>query len=454
MTPNALQTWRLCIVLVTGTFLTFAPHAHAQLGGSPGCAFVAGALPADTLPAGTPHGAQIPIDHIVVMMQENRSFDHYFGELHRFGQPKAQGFPKKAKNPDPTTPGHFIKPFHQKALCEVADLDHSWSGTHAEVDGGKMDGFATLNVDPKNTNGSRAMGFYTAGDLNFYYALYRTFAMGDQYFCSLEGPTFPNRFYLLAGTSFGHIQNDFFSGADQFAQPTIFNLLDAAGITWKIYQSQLAFAELFAYVRNHLDHVVPVDQFSTDAAAGTLPQVAFVDPIFVGTVNVENDEHPPANVQVGQAFVGKVITAFMASPLWPHSALFLTYDEHGGYYDHVPPPAACVPDGIKPMLGAGDVDAAFDHYGVRVPAVVVSPYARKHFVSHTVHDHTSILRFIETRFDLPALTRRDANADPMLEFFDFSKPSFSKPPKLPEPRVSASKKARCAAAAGTPSGEL
>jgi phospholipase C len=165
---------------------------------------------------------------------------------------------------------------------------------------------------------------------------------------------------------------------------------------------------------------------------GQLPQVAFIDPIFVGTSNTENDEHPTANIQVGEQFVQQVVNAVMTSPQWPSSALFLTYDEHGGFYDHVKPPAACEPDDIPPLLASGDVQAAFDRYGFRVPFVAVSPFSKAGYVSHKVYDHTSILRFIETRFDLPALTRRDANARPMLELFDFENPPFLTPPSLPD----------------------
>ncbi|MCA1841990.1 MAG: hypothetical protein LC792_02125, partial [Actinobacteria bacterium] len=197
-----------------------------------------------------------------------------------------------------------------------------------------------------------------------------------------------------------------------------------------------AFALMFAYVRAHsAGHVVPISQYYLDAQAGSLPQVAFVDPIFVGQSRVENDEHPPSNVQVGQSFVHDVVQALLASPNWPTSALFLTYDEHGGFADHVPPPTAPAPDDIAPMFRDGDTPGAFDRYGFRVPAAVVSPYSKPHFVSHVVHDHTSILRFIEVRFGLPSLTNRDAQADPMLEFFDFSQPSFTTPPAVPDAPV-------------------
>lgn len=389
--------------------------------------------------------ARNPIDHVVVLMQENRSFDSYFGRLHFEGQPHSRPEPPGSNNPNPTDPdGPPIRAFHKTFYCEVADLNHSWTGTHQELNGDRMDGFTAANVGPADPTGSRAMGFYDARDLPFYYALYSRFAMGDRYFASVPGPTFPNREYLLAGTSFGHIRNDL--PAAGLSGRSVFNLLDEAGVSWKIYFSDLPAGFLFSYVRTHAaGRVVPITQYYADAAAGRLPQVSFVDPMFIGSRNVENDEHPPANIQVGQQFVAGVIAALFRSPQWASSALFLTYDEHGGYFDHVAPPAAPLPDGIAPMLGPRDTDATFDRYGVRVPAVVVSPFARPHFVSHVIHDHTSILRFIESRFGLPALTRRDAQADPMLEFFDFSRPSFATPPQLPPAVIDPVQAARCAA---------
>lgn len=388
--------------------------------------------------------ASTPIQHVVVLMQENRSFDSYFGQLHFEGQVFTPPEPPGSNNPNPTAPeGPPVKVFHQTAYCAVADLNHSWTGTHQEIDGGAMDGFTTANVDPADPTGSRAMGYYDGQDLPFYYGLYSTFAMGDRYFASVPGPTFPNREYLLAGTSFGHIQNDL--PAAGLPGMSIFNELDAAHVSWKIYFSDLPAGFLFTYVRLHAaGHVVPVSSFAADAAAGNLPQVSFVDPAFFGTKNTESDEHPPANIQVGQHFVAGIANALFASPQWPSSALFLTYDEHGGFFDHVAPPAAVAPDDIAPMLGPGDVVAGFDSYGVRVPAVVVSPFSRPHFVSHVVHDHTSILRFIETDFGLPSLTRRDAAADPMLEFFDFGHAAFATPPTMPAAVIDPGQVAACA----------
>ena len=425
---------RLVAVL---SVLLVAAVASAELPAD--CRFGAGALPEETLPPGIPHGDQIPIDHILVLMQENRSFDHYFSHLNRRNVDRAR---KTMSNPDPTG-GPPIHPFHQREYCEVADLNHGWDGSHLEWNGGAMDGFTAQNVDPADPTGHRTMGFYTKHDLPFYYKLYRTFAMSDRHFCAVLGPTFPNRHFLLAATAFGHISNDFPTVGTEFSQPTIFNLLDEAAVSWKVYQSDVAFSIIYAYVRNErMANVRPIAEFFRDAAAGTLPQVAFIDPAFLGAG--ENDEHPPTNVQVGQAFVASVVGAFVQSPNWPRGALFITYDEHGGYWDHVPPPPACIPDDIPPNLNPGDVQAAYDRYGIRVPFLAVSPFARKHYVSHTTTDQTAILRFIETRFDLPALTRRDANASPLLDMFDFENPPFAKPPRLPDAKIYRANAQRCA----------
>jgi len=304
-----------------------------------------------------------------------------------------------------------------------------------------MDGFtaandsSSANADPSDPSGTRTMGYYNQTDLPFYYSLYNTFSTGDRYFSSVLGPTFPNRFYLLAGTSFGHIANDS-PPSGGFTQKTIFDLLGAKRITWKIYDAQVAFGSLFHYVQTHATgHVFPISKYFSDAKAGTLPQVSFVDPIFLAAKNVETDEHPPSNVQVGQNFAYTVIHSLEQSKNWSSSALFLTYDEHGGFYDHVAPPAAVVPDSIPPMLKPGDTVASFNQYGIRVPAVVVSPFSKSHYVSHVVHDHTSILRFIETRFGLPSLTARDKAANPMLEFFNFVHPPFFHAPSFTAPSV-------------------
>src|SRR5262249_55060033 len=215
--------------------------------------------------------------------------------------------------------------------------------------------------------------------------------------------TFPNRLFYLAGTSFGHIRNDSFSL--DLTHQSVFNLLDAASVSWKIYAAQypLAYGNLFfQYVNNQAaTHVFPIAQYFRALPTAALPAVPSIAPHLTESPNPENAEPPPADVQLGQKYVADAINALMGSSAWATSAFFLTYDEHGGFYDHVVPPAAVPPDATLPLLQPGDVPGAFDIYGVRVPAVVVSPYSKSHFVSHVVHDHTSILRFLEYRFGMP-----------------------------------------------------
>jgi phospholipase C len=377
----------------------------------------------------------LPINHIIMLMQENRSADTYLGRLSSQGQPSYEGEPNTG-NPDPTNPsGPPILPFHKTSLCEVADLDHSWNGTHHEIDGGLMDGFTTVNAIPADPTGSRAMGYYDSTDLPYYYALYNAFATNDRYFNSVPTQTFPNRSYFLAGTSFGHIRNDFASLPNR----SVFNLLDEHSVSWRIYTSDGGGAYgafFFSYVSARAtQHVFPISQYFTDLANNDLPDVAYIDPSF-NEGPTGNDEHPPENVQIGQKFVATAMNALMASSSWATSAFFLTYDEHGGFYDHVAPPAAVAPDATPPMLAPGDVPGGFNQYGPRVPQVVASPYSKPHYVSHVVDDHTSILKFIEYRYGLPSLTARDAAADPMLDEFDFNNAALATPPSLPAATVS------------------
>ena len=366
------------------------------------------------------------IKHVVVVMQENRTFDSYFGHLKAYDPTlDVEAEPADASNPNPLNPSAPpISAFHQTNACEVSDLNHSVEGSHAEFDNGTMDGFTKANIDASfDPTGSRTMGYHTQTEIPYYYKLADTFAIGDRYFASELGPTFPNRFFLLAATPFGHTKNDFpmTDPLNSFNQKTIFEELDAAHISWRVYFTEVPFAAIFSYVRAHaIGHLFPITQYFIDAAAGNLPQVSFVDPVFVGSNNTETDEHPTTNIQVGEKYSSTIINSLMQSSSWASTALFFTYDEHGGFYDHVPPPAAVPPDSIG-------TDGSLDRLGFRVPMIVVSPYAKRHFVSHVVDDHTSILAFIEKRFGLPALTARDGAADPMLDYFNFDQPNFSVP---------------------------
>ncbi len=403
------------------------------------CKFATGALAKDTVGCA---GRQIPIDHIVLIMQENRSFDHYFQKLPENGQPDVDVAPPNTTNPAPDgTPIPFI---HKTEYC-FDDTDHSWTASHTEWNNGKNDGFAIANAEDAaqgtDQTGARAMGYYDQTDIPFYYKLANTFAISDNYHCSLLGPTWPNRMYFYAATSFGKVTNVPVPGDVD----NIFKAMNTAGVSWRIYRTNLAPEGMFPVtLLSSTDHVVDIGEFDKDAAAGTLPSVSFVDAEFSEGGSGEVSEHPPADMQVGQLFVHDRMTALMHSPLWKSSAMFVTYDENGGLYDHVPPPRACAPDSTPPQKNA-DL-GGFDRYGFRVPVFVISPYAKKHYVSHVLHDHTSILRFVEARFNLPAMTARDANADAMLDMFDFKNPEFMTPPSFDAPPVDEAKKTACLAA--------
>jgi phospholipase C len=403
------------------------------------CEYAAGALPAETQGESRPYGKDIPIDHIVVVMMENRSFDHYFQKLPEYGQPDVDVAPAAYTNPDAN--GMPVAPFRDSALC-VVDTNHEWAGTHNQINGGMMDGFFATNdgwnelptganMDESLRAGNRALGYYTADDLPFYYWLASEFAIGDRYFSSVAGPTWPNRMYLYAASSFGAVHNDFVT-----PDKVLFDYLEQRQVSWKVYVSttpgMAIFLEKYGKYAQE-GHFIPIENYFLDAEAGTLPQVAFVDPGIAREGYDQNDEHPPAIPMFGENFVATVVDALAKSPQWDKSAFFLTYDEHGGFYDHVVPPKACAPDDIAPILKDGDTDAKFDTLGVRVPFIVVSPYAKKHFVSHRTYDHTSIIRFIQARFQIPALTNRDANAEAPWEMFDFDNAPHATPPKIALP---------------------
>jgi phospholipase C len=377
-----------------------------------------GSLPYPGRAAGTD---QVPdIEHIVVLMMENHSFDNILGLIGRGdgftlgpnGQPTA-------KNPDGQ--GNYIHAFHMPTECQTDGVGNDWKVTHEAYDGGTCQGFVT-------STSAEAMGYFTKDDLPFSCGMASTFPIADRYFCSAMAQTDPNRRYLIAGTSLGLIDDTFPPALPP--NGVIFEQFNRHGITWKDYYSTLPTLGVFLPLisdQTLVKDLAHIDQFYVDAAAGNLPSFSLVEPNYD-----EQSEENPQDIQFGDQFVGKVVNAVMSSPNWPKTMLIWTYDEHGGYYDHVPPPAAIPPDDVPPALVAGDPPGGFDRYGFRVPCAVVSPYAKEDYVSHTIYDHTSILKTVEEKWNLPALTRRDANANSLFDMLDFDiKPAFLKPPKLP-----------------------
>ena len=517
------------------------------------------------------------LKHIIVVMQENHSFDNYFGALayapggvhhpvkgHGNGQGNngngvgnrggcdpgdhscvdglsctvAADGTLACANSNPDDDGSTAVAFHDSNRCPAPDLDHGWVGSHLEANFAnpnaslrdfRGDGFVLRNDQSEQLDNGvesptedETIGYYNQNDLPFYYDLAQKFAISDRHFCSVLGPTFPNRSYSLAATSFGHLTTsdelppgfDTSTGGYKPLTGTIFDLLDSHAVIWAEYFQDLPAGGSFRpFVVNLLTgaplpgsdpHFAPLatflQQVSGTPGAAELPQVSFIDPNF-GFFNrgAENDEHPPADIQRGQAFLSQLVNAVRNGPYWKDSIIFITYDEHGGFYDHVKPPqapqgGARTPDGIEPgqcadasnlpasaLPGGGaechtnDVDpadssvanatqlcpqfaanptgpfppecASFDQLGFRVPFIAVSPFAKPGYVSHNVSDHTSVLALIEKRFmvpfmrgrqsdDHPHLTRRDQFADTLEDMFDFeNSPSLNTPVGTAAPPV-------------------
>ena len=315
------------------------------------------------------------IKHVIIACQENHTFDEYFGHYPRAGK---FGIPSNYSQPDGA--GGVVKPHHFSSSTSQ-DIDHSWQAIHDEWNNGAMNGFFT-------TNGANALGYYDGTDLPYYYALADSFTLCGNHFCSVLGPTHPNRLTLIAGTAGGNTTNTHDDGALDY--PTIVDLLEAHHLSWKCYNlgqgtSSTPLEQYNALVFFKKWQYDPRLQFKegdyyADLHAGTLPQVSFLiteDPI---------NEHPPADVHLGQKKMAQVIKALMASSAWKSSVLFLTYDEGGGFFDHVAPP---------------QVDAY--GLGFRVPMLIVSPWVKRGYVSGQLYEHSSILKFIELRFGLPSL---------------------------------------------------
>jgi phospholipase C len=413
-------------------------------------------LPRPDQPAGTVDEA-MPFDHIVVVMMENHSFDNLLGALARSGQPAADGLTfdsaGRATNTNPGATGTpaTVTAFAFSSTAQGPHVSQSWNATHEQIDGGKMDGFV------RSVNAIQPMGYYPREVLPFAYDLAATFTLANRWFCSAPCMTFPNRRFLMAGTAYGDIATDVKSlGDPPPPNGTIFDRLHAHGISWRDYFTDLPYTAIIpSIVEKYPGNLATLDDFFDDCAKGTLPSVSFVDPevgavslvgktlaslpvvgAIVGTLGtVGGDEEAPQDMFYGEVWAHRVVEAVLRSPAWPRTLLIYTYDEHGGYYDHVPPPSAIRPDSIPPQLRPGDVPGGYDIYGPRVPAVVASPYAKPHAVTDVVHDHTSVLATIEAKWNLPALTYRDANAATVMDFLEPGRAAFATPPAIQGPSL-------------------
>jgi phospholipase C len=505
--PQAIQSVMSCnrgpkfaLAFAFGSFLVIALRSAAE-----------------TMPAGSSAAGLTKLNHIIFLVQENRSLDHYFGELrqywadHGYPDQSFDGLPQfnpvsgplPHYGPPPTNPGcdpadpppkdctidgnsPKIASFQLLTQC-TENTSPSWNESHVDWDyfdplgksKARLNGFVyTAAHDARavgfhDSDGIRAMGYYDGGDLNYYYFMASNFATSDRWFNPAMTRTHPNREYLIAATSQGDaypVGTD--SGDTQLlTATTIFQELQNAHITWKIYVNptntgcpgppykpacllQTSYIKYFKWGQTipakfpkHIGTIgIPNSDFDLDLRNGTLPQVAQIEP----ATDAGLDEHPsssdssPSKTQLGAEYVSGIINSVMSSSSWKDSAFILTYDEFGGIFDHVSPRKTVSPDGIKPKdLLPGDLctkgtgpTCNFTYTGYRVPLIVVSPYARKHYVSHTTADLTAILKLIETRFNLPSLTRRDAAQIDMTEFFNFPNPPWKTPPTPPTQNIS------------------
>jgi phospholipase C len=439
------------------------------------------------------------VNHIIIMAQENRGFDEYFGAMRQYwaqngyadqsfdglaqfnpttgaaplqaAAPSNQGCDPAVQPPancqvDAASPS--VASFHMISKCEE-NPSPSWNESHVDFNRTAPtsstfmgDGFVqTAAHDARansffDVNGNRAMGYYDGTDLPYYYFMATNFATSDRWFSPVMSRTQPNRLYMLAATSAGHVYPPK-AGTPALSNPTIFDSLQAAGITWKVYVSDLNKAKtphqdsalnFFQTAAKYPANIVGIDQYQKDLDGGTLPSVAYIEPAYDAGLDEHpgvDDNIPGANIQLGAQYVASLINALMKSTSWKDSVFILTFDEFGGFYDHVSPQTMPNPDGVAPndllpgpppngpdiCVGNTDPICNFGFTGYRVPLVVVSPFSKKNYVSHTIADYTAWLKFVETRFGLSPLTQRDAVQMDMTEFFDFDNVPWATPPSPP-----------------------
>jgi len=417
----------------------------------------------------TPSGCSqlTDIQHVVIFIQENRSFDHYFGSyrgVRGFSEHSA-AFEQPDTNNANNPPIGKLLPFHLNTKTTDAacthDITHAWVPQHQSWNNGAMDGFVNSQLAANPNDAVLTMGYYNRGDLPYYYALADAFTICDNYFCSVLGPTDPNRLYSMAasidpdGKAGGPILQTIVTNrsamSGRLTYTTMPEQLQTRGISWKVYSSPdenvlngILSDNVLSYFKNFQDPgsvlhqnafgpQFPLD-FLADIAAGTLPQVSWI----VGSV--VTSDHPPSPSVFGENILSLIVAALTGKPeLWAHTCLFVTFDENGGFFDHVPPPTAPggtpgeyltappVPD--PTVLGSPPINGPIG-LGFRVPMLIVSPFARGGFVSSDLFDHTSILRFLETLFgaEVPNLSawRRAAVGD-LTTAFDFGAPDTSVP---------------------------
>lgn len=353
-----------------------------------------------------------PIETIVVLCMENRSFDHYLGALSLLEGRDVIGLKGTESNPDPD--GSPVGVFKLDDFTPE-DPPHGWDACHNQWNQGKNDGFVKEHAGGSQ---NEVMGYHVRSQIPITYALADASAICHRYFASVMGPTWPNRFYLHGGTSKGQTGN-----LPVFGFTSIWDLLEDAGISGKNYYHDVPWcAGAFFKTSGNAG----IDTFFDDAASGTLPQFSIIDPQFFGTG--ANDDHPDHDIQLGQALISSVFTALAKGPQWGKCLFVLTYDEHGGFFDHVPPPTTA------------DDETDFQQMGFRVPTLVAGPHVRRGCPVDTLLEHVSVIKTLEKKWNLPSLNKRVAAANDLSSaihagFLDNPQP----PPDLPVLDISMSR---------------
>jgi phospholipase C len=400
----------------------------------PASTILAEAAQAHTKRNPLPSPRNVPIDHFVILMMENRSFDHYFGWLPGADSEQHEtytnGFGQQLSTRHFSTLGTGGI---QYKGCGHVDPGHGWDQGRAQLKGGFL--------APASGNDELALTYFNKGDLGFIHEAARNYTTYDRYFCSLLGPTWPNRFYKWSATSGGLKSNTIAPGGNNWE--TIFDRAISHGLTARYYASDLPFAALFGGRAGAW--INPISRYYEDCFTGNLPNIAIVDPPFKdggGGDGLSADEHPLGDVRLGQAFMADVVRAFELTGNYKRGAMFVIYDEWGGFFDHVKPPR------VWDERSSNNLEEDFGQTGFRVPAVAVSPYARKakkrwswerdfsghnqFHVDHGQYTHESILKFISYRFGLGDLNVRMKFASNIGNSFEWERPDFERP-HLPDP---------------------
>jgi len=364
----------------------------------PGCgsSIEPGPLPPSEV---TPALLRERIDTVVVLMMENRSFDHYLGALSLLeGREDVDGLQEGMSNPHPEGGEVEIHPADE--FC-ISDPPHSWNSSHDQFASGQNTGFVSEHYQRHGSEEAhRVMGYFSRESLPAYYALADAGTVCDQWFCSLLSSTWPNRFYSLAAQSGGTRTND---TTPNWNWPDIFDRVAASGRSWTNYFGNAPFAMLLPNRALAETNYLPIEEFFRDAENGVLSSLVWLDPTYG-----RNDDHPPCHPVAGQVFAASIYEALAQSPQWDRTLFIISYDEHGGFFDHVVPPTT---EDDRP-------DEGFDQLGFRVPTLISGPYVKQGYCSSEVYDHSSVLAFLATLWDLEPLTARDAAANNLLDVLD------------------------------------